>query len=149
MRVVVQRLGVLAAIALLALLVAFALTHKLAGKHSTSTTTANVVPAPGSSWNVARAGILGFTRESKLTACGVAIGPDTYGVAHPSLPCGARIFVAYRHTQVLTEVLDRGPYLPGLDLALTPALARKLGVTDVTDLRWRFASPPATTTTTK
>ena len=49
------------------------------------------------------------------------------------------IALAYGHTQVLTEVLERGPYLPGLDLDLTPALAARLGIDAVTNVRWRFA----------
>jgi rare lipoprotein A len=130
---------VLAAIALVALLVSFEIAHRLGGHSSSSTPRVQAEPAPGSSWNVVRAGILKLTKPGKQTACGVAIGPKTFGVAHPSLPCGARIFIAYGHTQVLTEVLERGPYIPGRELDLTPALASKLGVSEVTDVRWRFA----------
>jgi len=138
-RLVAQRLGLLAAIALVALLVAFELAHKLGGNSPSSDSKIQAVPAPGSSWNVVRAGILGLSEKGKQTACGVTIGLKTYGVAHPSLPCGARVFIAYGHTQVLTEVLERGPYVPGRGLDLTPALAAKLGIDVVTDVRWRFA----------
>ena len=139
MKLVAQRLGLLAAIALVALLVTFEIAHKLGGDSSSSGSRVQAVPAPGSSWNVVRAGILAFSEKGKQTACGVTIGPKTYGVAHPSLPCGARIFIAYGHTQVLTEVLERGPYVPGRGLDLTPALAARLGIDAVTDVRWRFA----------
>ncbi len=139
MRRVAQRLGLLAAIALVALLVTFELAHKLNGNSSSSGSQIQAVPAPGSNWNIVRAGILELSAKGKQTACGVTIGPKTYGVAHPSLPCGARIFIAYGHTQVLTEVLERGPYVPGRGLDLTPALAAKLGIDAVTDVRWRFA----------
>ncbi|MGD0273537.1 MAG: septal ring lytic transglycosylase RlpA family protein [Gaiellaceae bacterium] len=139
MRLVAQRLGLLAAIALVALLVTFELAHKLSGRSSSSASPIQAVPAPGSNWKVVRAGILELSEKGKQTACGVTIGPKTYGVAHPSLPCGARIFIAYGHTQVLTEVLERGPYVPGRGLDLTPALAARLGIDAVTDVRWRFA----------
>lgn len=139
MRLVAQRLGLLAAIALVALLVTLELAGKLGGNSAPSGPRIQAVPAPGSSWNIVRAGILGLSEKGRQTACGVTIGPKTYGVAHPSLPCGARIFVAYGHTQVLTEVLERGPYAPGLELDLTPALAARLGIDAVTNVRWRFA----------
>ena len=139
MKLVAQRLGLLAAIALVAMLVTFELVPKLEGRSSSSSSRIQAVPAPGSSWNVVRAGILELSAKGKQTACGVTIGSKTYGVAHPSLPCGARVFIAYGHTQVLTEVLERGPYVPGLDLDLTPALAARLGIDAVTNVRWRFA----------
>jgi hypothetical protein len=138
-RIVAQRLGALAAIALIALLVAFALAHKWGGKSPSAGSQIQAVPAPGTSWNVVRTGVLPLSEKGEQTACGVTIGPNTYGVAHPSLPCGARVFIAYRHTQVLTEVLERGPYVPGQGLDLTPALAAKLGIDAVTEVRWRFA----------
>jgi hypothetical protein len=133
-----QRLGALAAIALVALLVSLALAHEL-GRRSSSASTVPAVLAPGSSWNEVRAGILPLTKKGELTACRVKIGVTTFGVAHPTLPCGARIFVAYENTQVLTEVIARGPYVPGRGLDLTPALATKLGLSGVTEVRWRFA----------
>jgi hypothetical protein len=129
----------LAAIALVALLVTFEVAHKLGDNSSSSGSRIPAKPAPGSSWNTVRAGILELSEKGKQTACGVTIEPKTYGVAHPSLPCGARIFIAYGHTQVLTEVLERGPYVPGRGLDLTPALAARLGIDAVTDVRWRFA----------
>ena len=139
MRIVAQRLGVLAAVALIALLVAFELAHKLGGSSTSPGSGNQAVPAPGSNWNVVHTGVLSLSEKGKQTACGVTIGTKTYGVASPSLPCGARVFIAYGHTQVLTEVLEQGPYVPGLELDLTPALAARLGIDAVTEVRWRFA----------
>jgi hypothetical protein len=134
----VARAGILAAVAFVAALLVFGLTRRRDHTTSTETSTVNAKPAPGSNWNDVRVGILRV--GARETACGVTIKRETYGVAHPSLPCGARIFVAYGNTQVLTEVIDRGPYVPGRELDLTPALARKLGVNGPVDVRWRFAS---------
>jgi rare lipoprotein A (peptidoglycan hydrolase) len=65
--------------------------------------------------------------------------PDTLGVAHPTLPCGARIFVTFDGTTVLTQVVDRGPYAFGRQFDLTDALARKLGLKGVQTITWSYA----------
>ncbi len=139
MKLVAQRVGVLAAVALVALIVALELAHRLNPSSSAPTTTVQAIPSPGASWNDVRAGILSPSKNGEKTACGVTIGVTTFGVAHPSLPCGTRIFVAYGHIQALTQVIARGPYVPGRGLDLTPALAVKLGIRSAADVRWRFA----------
>ncbi len=139
MRLFAQRIGVLAGVALIAALGALALVHQLDSSPPRTTGKVKAVPAPGTSWNDVRAGILSLTDKGKTTACGVTIGVTTFGVAHPSLPCGTRIFIAYGDTQVLTQVIARGPYVPGRGLDLTPALAVKLNIGSTTDIRWRFA----------
>ena len=139
MRLLAQRVGVLAGVALIAMLGTLALMHRSNSSPSSATQTVKAVPAPGTSWNEVRAGILSLTDPGKKTACGVVIGVTTFGVAHPSLPCGTRIFVSYGHTQVLTQVIARGPYVPGRGIDLTPALAVKLKIRSAADVRWRFA----------
>jgi peptidoglycan DL-endopeptidase CwlO len=138
-KLVAQRVGMLAGIALIAILVAIELAHRSGSSPSQSTPKVHAVPAPGTSWNEVRAGILPLSEKGKKTACGVTIGVTTFGVAHPSLPCGTRIFVSYGHIQALTQVIARGPYVPGRGLDLTPALAVKLNIGSATDVRWRFA----------
>jgi len=138
-RLVAQRIGVLAAVALIAVLVAVALVRHFDASPVHTKRTVTAVPAPGASWNEVRAGILALTKKGRKTACGVKIGVTTFGVAHPSLPCGTRIFIAYGDIQVLTQVISRGPYVPGRGLDLTPALAVKLNISGATDVRWRFA----------
>jgi rare lipoprotein A (peptidoglycan hydrolase) len=138
-RLVAQRIGVLAAVALIAVLVAVALVRHFDSSSAHAKRTVTAVPAPGASWNEVRAGILALTKKGRKTACGVKIGVTTFGVAHPSLPCGTRIFIAYGDIQVLTQVISRGPYVPGRGLDLTPALAVKLNISGATDVRWRFA----------
>jgi hypothetical protein len=138
-RLVALRVGVLAGVALIAVLVAVALVNHFDSSQAQKKRTVTAVPAPGTSWNDVRAGILALTKKGKKTACGVAIGVTTFGVAHPSLPCGTRIFIAYGDIQVLTQVIARGPYVPGRGLDLTPALAVKLNISGATDVRWRFA----------
>lgn len=44
------------------------------------------------------------------TACGQVLRPDTIGVAHRSLPCGTTVKFLFRGRQIVTTVIDRGPY---------------------------------------
>jgi rare lipoprotein A (peptidoglycan hydrolase) len=60
------------------------------------------------------------------TACGQVLRPRTVGVAHRSLPCGTTVRFVYRGRQVVTRVIDRGPYSHGNDWDLTLAAARAL-----------------------
>lgn len=61
------------------------------------------------------------------TACGQVLRPETVGVAHRSLPCGTAVKFIYRGRQIVTRVIDRGPYSYGNDWDLTYAAARALG----------------------
>jgi rare lipoprotein A len=65
------------------------------------------------------------------TACGQVLRPTTMGVAHRSLPCGTTVKFVYRGRQVVTKVIDRGPYSYGNDWDLTQAVARALGFESV------------------
>jgi rare lipoprotein A (peptidoglycan hydrolase) len=95
-------------------------------------------PQPEGSYS-ALAGSSGPAAFGRHTACGGVLGPDTVGVAQPTLPCGARIFITYRGTTVLTQVVDRGPYTAGRQFDLTDALARKLDLKGVQTIRWAYA----------
>jgi rare lipoprotein A (peptidoglycan hydrolase) len=88
---------------------------------------------------LALAGSSGPAAFGRRTACGGVIHQETAGVSHPTLPCGARVFITYKGTTVLTQVVDRGPYVPGRQFDLTDALARKLGLRGVQEIRWAYA----------
>ena len=75
----------------------------------------------------------------RRSACGRILRKTTLGVAHPVLPCGAKIFIAYGGKQVLTEIVDHGPDSPGLQFELTAALARELDLRGVQQIRWSYA----------
>jgi rare lipoprotein A (peptidoglycan hydrolase) len=126
-----QREVALAGLALLAVAVSLAVN---AQTRKTTTTT----PQPEGSYS-ARAGSSGPAAFGRRTACGGVIRPDTVGVAHPTLPCGARVFITYRGQTVLTQVVDRGPYVPGRQFDLTDALARRLGLRNVQEIHWSYA----------
>jgi len=59
-------------------------------------------------------------------ACGGTLNPGTLGVAHKTLPCGARVRLRYRGRTVAVPVVDRGPYVAGRDFDLTEATRNRL-----------------------
>ena len=59
-------------------------------------------------------------------ACGGRLSPGTLGVAHKSLPCGARVTLHYRGHTVRVPVVDRGPYVGGREFDLTYATKSRL-----------------------
>ena len=50
--------------------------------------------------------------------------------AHRTLPFGSRVTVCH-HGCVVVRINDRGPFLPGRHIDLTPAAARAIGLTDI------------------
>jgi rare lipoprotein A (peptidoglycan hydrolase) len=130
---------VLAAVALLGVVVALALAA-LAGGSSAEDEEPGSVPAPGGGWYRALAAPYRLDPKAERTACGQRVTPETLGVAHPVLPCGAKIILRYEGTDVLTQVIDRGTGVPGREFDLTAELARRIGLRGVQPIRWRFAS---------
>jgi peptidoglycan lytic transglycosylase len=61
------------------------------------------------------------------TACDQVLRPGTVGVAHRSLPCGTAVKFAYRGRQLVTTVIDRGPYSDGHAWDLTNGARQALG----------------------
>lgn len=121
----------LAGLALLAVVVVVAVTARTGHTRTTS-------PEPVGSY-VALAGSSGPEAFGRKTACGGTITQNTEGVAHPTLPCGARIFITFHHHTVLVQVIDRGPYEQGRQFDLTDALARRVGLSGVQEIHWSYA----------
>jgi rare lipoprotein A (peptidoglycan hydrolase) len=67
----------------------------------------------------------------RRTACGETITAAIRGVAHTSLPCGARVTLRKGDRIVRARVVDRGPFTAGREFDLTPAVKRALGFGDV------------------
>jgi hypothetical protein len=134
-----QRLIGLAAVALLAGLVAVALTRGEAEASRAAVPT----PAPANEtddgWYVVRAGARGIARDAERTSCGTLLGERSLGVSHPVLPCGAKVFLLFDGQEVLTTVIDHRMSSASRQFDLTPALAAQLGVEGTQELRWRFA----------
>jgi hypothetical protein len=132
-----QRLLVLAAVAFLAAVAAVAIVEQRdAGEGAAALTSA---PAPAG-WNVAFAGSRGATGDAQRTTCGQLLAPQSLGVTHPVLPCGAKVILRSGDTQILTEVIDNALVEPGRQLEVTQALAAMLGIEGTVELEWRFAT---------
>ena len=125
-----MRAAALAGVALVALAIALAITHNNEPKDNAPTQVGlwyTVLAAPYTA---------PATRKS---ACGVQMTKDTVGVAHPTLPCGVRIFITFHGHTVLVPVVDRGPYTQGREFDLTDALARRVGLRGVQEIHWSYA----------
>jgi len=132
-----ERQVALAGVALLATLGSLALGRAEAKEPASQGAVQPAPPAAGR-WYEATVGAYGPGFYGRTTTCGVELARSTQGVAHPVLPCGARILVAHDGKAVEARVVDRGPYGTGQDFALTQALAEQLGVSGVRIVRWRF-----------
>jgi hypothetical protein len=127
------RQAALAGVALLAGLGALALGGE-DGRGVTSLPDQVETEAP---WQEAVVGVRG--RPGRRTTCGTVLGPDTAGVIHPVLPCGARLVLRSGQRTETAEVVDRAAAGPGRDFGVTRALATRLGLDGDTRIRWRFA----------
>jgi rare lipoprotein A (peptidoglycan hydrolase) len=125
------RAAILAGIALLGVVIAVA----VAQRHGKSDSTAS----PAGQWYTAMAAP--YTRtQAKKGACGIVVGPNTPGVAHPVLPCGVKVYLEFRGREVLTQVVDHGHTAPGRTFDVTLPVAKLLGLQGTQTIRWRFAS---------
>jgi hypothetical protein len=133
-----QRQLSLAAAAVLGIVVALA----LAARDNPAPKAAAQLPRPAvsnqSAWYRAIAGVRSRPLSGHASGCGTLLGPKTLGVDHPVLPCGAKLFVEYHGKTVLTTVVDRGPFVPGREFEVTPALADLLDLSGVQTIRWSF-----------
>jgi len=64
----------------------------------------------------------------RRTACGQKLTSRLMGTAHKTLPCGTVVHFRYRGRRATARVVDRGPYVSGVEYDLTWAVARRLGV---------------------
>ncbi len=58
--------------------------------------------------------------------CGGTLSAGRLGVAHKSLPCGAKVTLRHGGRVVRVPVIDRGPYVGGREFDLTAATAQRL-----------------------
>jgi rare lipoprotein A len=134
----VQRAVWLAGITFVAAIAALAITRRDVGSHDEIP---GAVPVPGTQngYYSAKAAPYGPTARHRRTACGQPFLKTTEGVAHPVLPCGVRVYIRFHGREVLTQVVDRGPNVPGRALDLTKALANRLDLHGTQTIQWRFA----------
>lgn len=98
------------------------------------------VEPPEGGWYEGLAAPYRVDSEAELTACGQPATERLSGLAHPVLPCGAKLVVRYAGRTVLSQVVDRGTGRAGRELELTAALAAEVGLRGVEPVQWRFAA---------
>ena len=137
--VLVRRAVWLVGICFVAVLAAVVISQRT--RDSTDQTLPGAVTVPGTSsgYYTGRAAPYSPSGANARTACGQPFTDQTQGVAHPVLPCGVRIYIRFQGKEVLTEVIDRGPSVPGRDFGITKALANRLGLHGSQTIQWRFA----------
>ena len=133
------RLLALAAIALVAGVVALAVTR--AKTDSNAIALPEAAPAPGGGWYEALAVPARGVARPRPTACGFRLTAKTLGVAHPVLPCNAQVYLELGNKRVLTRVIGRGSGTRS-EFALTRPLAEELGLHNRQQIKWRFAVAP-------
>jgi rare lipoprotein A (peptidoglycan hydrolase) len=69
-------------------------------------------------------------------ACGGTLTPQTWGVAHKTLPCGARVRLCHNGC-VTAPVVDRGPYVAGREFDLTAPVKNAVGLPGTGAVRYR------------
>ena len=124
----------LAAVAVLALAISLSV--------STRREHARVVaslPASVGSYS-ALAAATGPRARARETSCGVAFDNRLVGIYSPVLPCGVRLYLDHGSHHVLASVVGRPPTVLAAQFALTPALARRLGVNGVRRIHWSYAA---------
>jgi rare lipoprotein A (RlpA)-like double-psi beta-barrel protein len=57
--------------------------------------------------------------------------PDTWGVAHKTLPCGTMLTLSHGANTITVPVVDRGPYIAGREIDLSPRVKAALGCSDL------------------
>jgi hypothetical protein len=57
--------------------------------------------------------------------------PDTWGVAHKTLPCGTMLILTHGPNTITVPVVDRGPYIAGREIDMSPRIKAALGCTDL------------------
>jgi rare lipoprotein A (peptidoglycan hydrolase) len=96
------------------------------------------------SWRYGGASWYGPGLWGNKTACGQTLRPSTMGVAHKKLPCGTTVKFVYHGKAVVTEVIDRGPYIKGRAWDLTKAVSDALEFEGVGRVRYAVAIDDAT-----
>ncbi len=132
-----QREVALAAVALLGALGSLALSSH--DQHRQARAQLQPVTLDGGRWRTTLAGATP-ARYGRRTNCGIVLRPSTIGVRDSVLPCGIKLFLAYRNSpRILTQVIEHRPVPPGREFELTPRLAEKLGIDGVQQIEWVFA----------
>ena len=89
-------------------------------------------PHNASPTQIATQGVASFYSEGQQTASGEKFDTSALTAAHPTLPFGTRLRVTNVATgrSVTVRVNDRGPYIPGRIVDVSPTAANALGMVE-------------------
>jgi rare lipoprotein A len=90
-------------------------------------------------WRYGHASWYGPGLWGNKTACGQTLRPRTRGVAHKTLPCGSTVKFVYQGKAVITQVIDRGPYIQGRTWDFTKAVSDAIKFEGVGRVRYAIA----------
>jgi rare lipoprotein A (peptidoglycan hydrolase) len=68
-------------------------------------------------------------------ACGGKLTRNTFGVAHKTLPCGTKVAIAHGGRIVIAPVVDRGPFVKGVEYDLTKHAAEAVRMSTTSEIR--------------
>lgn len=88
-------------------------------------------------WHSATASWYGPGLWGNPLGCGGTLERGDIGVAHKSLPCGAKVRLLFRHRRITVRVIDRGPYSGSRSFDLTQATSERLRYVTDAKLLWR------------
>jgi rare lipoprotein A len=76
------------------------------------------------------------TESGNQTASGERLNPEALTAAHRTLPFGTKVKVTNKHNgrTVVVTINDRGPFVRGRVIDVTPAGARALGFSGLTEV---------------
>lgn len=82
----------------------------------------------------AESGVASHYSSPQPVACGGRLNTGALTAAHKTLPCGTRVRVTNKRNgrSVVVRINDRGPYIRGRIIDLTPAGARAIGFSGLT-----------------
>lgn len=82
------------------------------------------------------------TDSGAKTASGAALEPGALTAAHRSLPFGSRVRITNQRSgrAVVATINDRGPFVAGRIIDLTPATARAVGIPDIASVTVEIVS---------
>jgi rare lipoprotein A len=92
--------------------------------------------AASSAWGQSGVASVYSTESGSRTASGARLNPGALTAAHRSIPFGSKVRVTNRHNgrSVVVTVNDRGPFVRGRIIDVTPAAAQVLGFSGLTQV---------------
>ena len=102
------------------------------------------IAAPDETENVTGLASVYDLSSGKETANGERLREDTLTAAHRTLPFGTVVAVTNKESghSVLVRINDRGPFVHGRVIDLTPGAARALGISGLANVSIEIVSAP-------